>query len=109
METNKTKEMSAQHTPEQASAGAWRAAQQIERERTTVNSTVGFTSRMAEIIDKQTATPELLGALIETRKALRSAMDRLESAGMRYIVAKPEYTDPLEQSRNAIAKAEGRA
>lgn len=66
-------------------------------------------STLAKIIDEQTAAPEMLAALKETRKALRSAMDRLESAGMRYIVAKPEYLEPMERSRVAITKGEGRS
>jgi hypothetical protein len=53
------------------------------------------------------AAPELLEALIDTRKALRSAMDRLESARMQAHAV--EYAGALETACAAIAKAEGRA
>lgn len=44
----------------------------------------------------------LRAALEATHKALRSAMDRMDSAGMRYVAATPEYTEPFEQARAAL-------
>lgn len=55
----------------------------------------------------QEAAPQTLLALHATRKALRAAMDRLESARLQAHCL--EFTSALEQSRIAIEAAEGHA